>query len=284
MSISKKLLGAGGAALVLVAGGIGTYVWANSDSSVMARIQKHFPNTKITAVDCGNPTKDWCEVVAGKNVFYTTRDAKKVMVGSLLDLEKKVDLTDQRLKALAALSQATAQIEGQAAPADQAALTKPVDQDVPPLAGNEGPPVGEKVSITLPKANAIVHNPGAPIKISVFSDYNCGFCRKLYDTLIAQAEFEVTEYPIAILGPDSETKAKLVMCSHDREAAAAAAYAGGTIRTGGDCGKTDGIVSQNTEFARAHGIQSTPTIIRHDGTSQAGFASLDSLKKFATGA
>jgi thiol:disulfide interchange protein DsbC len=283
MAISRKLLLIGGGALVVGSAAVAGLVYANSESAVTARIQKHFPNTKISSVDCGNPTGEWCEVVAGTNVFYTTKDAKYVMVGQLLDLDKKIDVTSERLKALAVLEQATAGIEGQAVPTDPAALTKPVDQNVPPLA-QDGPPVGAKVNITLPKANAIIHNPGAPVKITVFSDYNCHFCQNLYMALANNKEFEVTEYPIAILGPDSETKAKLVMCASDRVAAASAAYSGGSIRTGGDCSKTDGIVAQNTTFARSQGITSTPTIIRADGTSQAGFASIDSLKKFAAGA
>ena len=91
-----------------VASGFGT--------SLKDKVQKEFPNTPITSADCDKGPANLCEVVAGSNVFYVTRDAKFAFVGAVLDLENKVDVTDVRLRELAAVGQAEARIRG-AAPA-----------------------------------------------------------------------------------------------------------------------------------------------------------------------
>ena len=234
-----------------------------------------FPNTKISSIDCKSQVNGLCEVVAGPNVFYSSKDGRYIVVGSLLDLEKKVDLTDQRLKQLASLESATARITGAVAGSPTVAPAGQVQQAQPA-------PAPSKISIDLPISNAIIHNPGAPIKVSVFSDFNCHYCKGLFAELTANSGIEVTEYPIGILGADSITKAKIVLCAKDRAQASNAAYNNGEIRTVGDCAAAQKAVDQNTAFAQAHGISGTPTIVRADGTVNQGYLTSDALKAFGS--
>ena len=254
----------GAAALAVVVAGV-AFLPA-STKALRDKVQANFPNTKISSVTCKTQVEGLCEVTAGKNLFYATRDGRYIVVGSLLDLTKKVDLTDERLKQLAALDVAT----GHLAP--------------PSTNGAKAPaPVPTKLTVNLPLANAVIHNPGAPIKIKVFSDFNCGYCRMLFTQLASTKGIEVTEYPIAILGEDSAAKARIVLCAKDRPSASFAAYTSGKIATGPDCAAASAAVDANTAFAHANGITGTPTIVRADGTVNQGYLALDALKAFGEG-
>ncbi|ESQ87960.1 disulfide bond formation protein DsbC [Asticcacaulis sp. AC460] len=251
----------GAAAIAVVVAGV-LFLPQNA-TSLQTRIQADFPNTRITSINCDTAVDGLCEVTAGKNLFYATRDGRFIVVGSLIDLQKKLDLTDERLKQLAALDLATDKVTS--APA------KGTAPQVPALA---------KLDVDLPLANAVIHNPGAPIKIKVFSDFSCGYCRMLFAELSTTKGIEVTEYPIAILGEESATKARIVLCAKDRPAASIKAYTSGKIETGSDCAAAAAAVEANTRFAQAHGVSGTPTIIRADGTVNQGYLALDALKAF----
>jgi thiol:disulfide interchange protein DsbC len=138
-----------------------------------------------------------------------------------------------------------------------------------------------KISVDLPLANAIVHHPGAPLKIKVFSDFSCGYCRAFFSQLAADQGIEITEYPIAVLGEESRRKAIQVLCAKDRRAASEAAYAGQAFASTAHCKSAEQAIDQNTTFARAHGVQGTPTIGRADGGVNPGFLDPTALKAFA---
>jgi thiol:disulfide interchange protein DsbC len=229
-----------------------------------ANIQKSFPNTKITSVTCGTHISGLCEVIAGRNVFYASRNGRFVVVGSVIDLSKKLDLTDERLRQVAAA---------------EAVVGKVGDRKSPtPAAPAEGM---QNIRVTLPRANAIVHNAGAPTKVSVFSDFSCGYCRAFFAEIAANKDIEVAEYPVAILGPESATKARLVLCANDRIQASGAAYGEGEIRTQKDCSEAQRAVDANTDFARQNGITGTPTIVRADGRVNQGYLDTAALRTFA---
>lgn len=247
-------------AAVMALSGVGTWYVMADTGHLQKTLQAQFPRTSISAVNCRTAVPGLCEVTAGKNLFYATHDGRFVVVGSLLDLQRKVDLTDERLRQLAALNGVVGSL----------ASANPTNSVATPL---------QHLTVNLPAANAIVHNPGAPLKIKVFSDFNCGYCRMFFTSLIGDKRFEVTEYPIAILGEDSVTRARAVLCAKDRQAASLAYYTG-SAAAGVACSSAATTVDQNTAFARQHGISGTPTIIRADGAVNAGFLAPSALKDF----
>lgn len=256
-------------ATVAFAGGFGT--------SLKDKVQAEFPNTPITSVDCKRGPANLCEVVAGPNVFYVTRDAGFAVVGAVLDLKNKVDVTDQRLRELAAVGQTEARIRGGAPAAQQPGATQPASAPAAP----EDSPI---IRVTLPATNAVVHNPGAPLKMTIFTDLNCGFCKKLHEDLKNVRDIEVTEFPIAFMAPDSAEKAKLALCGKDRVKAIDAIYSGGEVVTSGDCAAAEAAVAQNAKFAKDNNINGTPMIIRADGRSNSGWLPQDELRAFLGGA
>lgn len=270
-------LALGGAAALTVTGVLAFQAFA-SDSGLKAKLAKQFPNSTISSIDCKFKVPGLCEVVIGKNVFYSTKDARWVVVGSVLDLEKKVDVTDERLKQLASMDAATAKITDAGGIATQQLAAA---QGAP----GQPSPLPTKIDVNLPVANAVVHNPGAPIKLTVFSDYNCHFCKALFTEMVSNKQIEVTEYPIGLLSADSSTKAQQVLCSDNRVEASDAQFgisATGRFRTVGNCSAAAAAVEANTKFAAAHGISGTPTIIRADGTAHAGYLAQDALVAFGS--
>ena len=282
MQFDRKTQMIGAVAIVAIAAGLGlAATHFDPSENVRKRLEYEVPRTSFSSVTCDRPFG--CEAVAGKNVVYVTPDARYLFLGDIIDLKQKVDITQKRQQEVAVVNAAAGAILGNGRVDDVSATgPQPTAQPIPQ--GTPGPRQGGIIKITLPAANGIVHNPGAPLKISVFSDYGCHFCKAMFDELVSHPEIQVTEYPVAMVTPQSEQKAQLVLCARDRLAAGTVAFNGGQIQTLGDCRKTDGIVDQNTKFARDNGLESTPVLIRADGRTQYGFAGVDQLKSFVGGA
>lgn len=96
--------------------------------------------------------------------------------------------------------------------------------------------------------------------VTVFSDFHCGYCRALSQALETM-NVRVIERPISVLG--SREIADQVLCARDHHAAVRAAYAQNPVPAGAKC-DTSGL-DENEAFARAHGINGTPVIVRSDG-------------------
>lgn len=268
LSTTRGKAAAGAMTLALVgSAGFATYALAGRTSDappeLVAELKREFPATTIDQVSCDIGVKGLCEVVSGRTVFYSTRDGRHVFVGALLDLKAKVDLTDKRIRELAALTNATARITGASAPAAQPAAA--------------GAPAA-KLNVSLKRDSAIIHNPGAPLKLTVFSDLNCGYCRQLFAELKDAPDIEVTEYPIAILGADSAEKAKMALCADNRAKAANALYFGGDVEVPADCKDAAQQLARNMAFAEANGIAGTPALIRSDGAVNRGWMALGELR------
>lgn len=254
-----------GAASVAAAMGTGVV-----PGTLKGKVQRAFPNTPITSVQCGM-IGNLCEVTAGPNVFYVTRDGRYAMVGSLLDLKQRLDLTDRRLKELAAVDSVASRLGGTTGAATAPAGTTATATGAPTVPA-------AKIDITLPTTNAIVHNRGGALKLAAFTDLNCSYCKMMIESLSAAPDIELTEYPMELLRPDSADKAKLALCATDRARSAEALYSGGEVRVTGDCAAALAAVEANTQFAKAHGVTGTPTLVRLDGTTNPGFMPVDQLR------
>jgi thiol:disulfide interchange protein DsbC len=273
------VLAIGAAGVAIGVGGFSLSKSANAQAraghGLAAKIQAAFPNTKVGSVTCG-VAPGLCEVTAGRTVFYVSSDGRFALVGALLDLKSRVDLTDRRVKELGQLDAVTSRL------ADNAGAPQPAPAEAGATVAHPEASLGP-IKIDLPIANAIVHHPGAPLKVSAITDLNCGYCRMLIEAIKAAPDIELTEYPIQLLRPDSLDKAKLVLCAKDREASANAIYLGGDLKVAGDCAKAEAAVQANTAFARVHGVSGTPALIRSDGAAHAGFMPIDQLRAWLKG-
>ena len=231
---------------------------------VRTAIELRLPKTPITSLNCEG-FGGLCEVVSKKTLFYIDERARYLFVGRLYDMESRADLTAAKLLELN----------------PELLVAKPGRSDVgaqPGTIGSSKPaqnvPIGD-----LPAAGAIHWGNKAGAKLVVFSDFNCGYCKRLTGELI-KARVQVEERPISIFGEKSRKTAEAVICARDPEKALHDAYADKPVKAKKPC-DTAGL-DANEAFARKHGFGGTPVIVRaSDGAVIEGYRSASDIRVFA---
>lgn len=254
---------------------------AYKDASAMRALARRLPRTAVTKVDCGQ-VPGICEVQAGTNLFYIDPSARYLMVGRIYDLQTHQDLTAARLLAINPDMLVGSAASARAQEADSAGLA------ATPQRGTSAPPSApaQKVSLAgLPTTGAIEwggtgsaqNQPVQNQKVTVFSDFHCGYCRALHQTLKSMG-VHVTERPISILGTRAISEA--VICAEDKPAAVESAYGDQEV-TKRAC-DTSGL-DANEAFARTHGFTGTPVLVRGDGAVLLGFRPREFLENWLKG-
>ena len=232
---------------------------------VRTALKLRLPRTPIDAINCAK-FGGLCEVVAGTTLFYVDRTARYLMIGRLYDMEARADLTAARLLELnpdlLTAGAARKQVAGEGGPSQAQAPAKAVRVN----------------PSELPQGGAIRWGPVGGPKLTVLSDFECGYCRKLTAELVKLGA-RVEERPISIFGADSRRKAEAVLCAADPVAALHAAYDGRAVGRSEKCDVSG--LDANEAFARKHGFGGTPVIIRADGAVLEGFRPATVLKSFA---
>jgi thiol:disulfide interchange protein DsbC len=179
------------------------------------------------------------EVVVGATILYVSEDGKFLLQGHLIDLEAKKDLTDAKLA------------------------------DTRKLAVEK---LGEdKMIIFKPEKSKY--------KVSVFTDIDCGYCRKLHSEMDKYMAEGITVqylfYPRAGKGSDSYNKAISVWCAEDRNAALTAAKKGAKTEQ-----KTcDNPIDEHMQLGVDFEARGTPMIITEKGNVLPGYVPADQLAK-----
>lgn len=183
--------------------------------------------------------KNLYEVTVGNNIVYVSEDGKYVLQGELFDIGAKKNLT-----------------EGNLGVARKAAIDK----------------IGESKMIIF-KADIPKYT------VSVFTDIDCGYCRKLHSEINQYLAKGITVrymfYPRAGKGSDSYKKAISVWCADDKQKALTNAKQGGNIES-----KTcDNPVDQHMALAESFGLNGTPMIITAKGAVLPGYVPAEQLAK-----
>lgn len=185
------------------------------------------------------PVDDLYEVTFGTRVVYVTGDGRYLLQGKLIDLETRTEITEKRLTEL-----------------KMAAMAQ----------------VGED--------QMIIYGPDdADYTVTVFTDINCGFCRKLHADMdkynAAGIRIRYLFYPRAGIGSESYDKAVSVWCADDRKAAMNAAKAGQPIAM-----KTcENPVAEHHALGQAMRLQGTPALVLEDGEMLPGYVPADKLRR-----
>jgi thiol:disulfide interchange protein DsbC len=247
-----------------------------SAPDVAGLLKTRLPKTEVTGVDCSR-IAGLCEVTAKENLFYVDASARYLIIGRVYDMETRQDLTAARLLELnpdmlvggAAKANALANAgEGEAAEGSRGARSERTLAQAP----------AQKVDLSsLSDAGAIVWGKGGA-KITVFSDFQCGYCRALSQQL-EQMNVTVIERPISVLG--SRDLSDRVLCSKDQRGALRAAYAQEPVKAA-TC-DTRGL-DENEAFARKHGFTGTPVLVRSDGAVLEGYRPKAALIAWLKGA
>jgi thiol:disulfide interchange protein DsbC len=229
---------------------------------VQKALLTRLPRTKVNKVDC-TLVQGLCEVQAGSNIFYVDQTARYLVVGRIYDMETRQDMTAARLLEINPDTLLGGAASAASANGEPASL---IPKAPPPQPGRGvAAATNEKVSLAELPANGAIAWGGAGPQVTVFSDFHCGYCRLLHQAF-KELGARVTERPISILGTRSISES--VICAGDKPGSVDKAYAQEPV-TAKTC-DTSGL-DANERFARDHGFDGTPVIVRADGAVLRGY-------------
>ena len=126
----------------------------------------------------------------------------------------------------------------------------------------------------VPESEMLIFSPPNPkYTITVFTDVDCQYCRKLHSEMAELNHLGVRVrymfFPRS--GPDTESwrKAEVVWCSPNRNDALTRAKAGAALDMNKTCGTTP--VAREYALGESIGVQGTPAIVTENGDFIAGY-------------
>jgi len=171
------------------------------------------------------------EVVIGQKISYVSADGHYLIQGTLIDLELQKNLTEPRLNKIKADAMAA-----------------------------------------LDENNMLSFGPkDAKHTVTVFTDIDCGYCRKLHKEIDSYGEkgirIRYLFYPRAGVGSDSFKKAVSVWCADDSKQAMTLAKSGKPIEL-----KTcDNPVQHDMKLGEQMGVNGTPAMVLENGKMIPGY-------------
>ncbi len=177
------------------------------------------------------------QVTVGSRTFYAVAEGKFLLLGDVYDTVRQVSLADE-LKA--------------------ENMFKAIDG--------------------VPKEQMVVFGPeSASRHITVFTDVDCGYCRKLHNEVptLNKAGLQVRymAFPRAGIGSDSYKKIVSVWCADDQQATMTLAKSG-QIPEPKTC---ENPVADHYRIGQEVGVQGTPTIVFDDGNVLPGYLPAEQL-------
>lgn len=124
----------------------------------------------------------------------------------------------------------------------------------------------------VPTSKMIVFGPENPKRyITVFTDIDCGYCRKLHrevpELTDAGIQVRYLAFPRAGVGSESHKKYVSVWCNENQQSALTDAKSGKTVASA----TCDNPIEETYKLGREVGVRGTPTIIFDDGTVTPGY-------------
>ena len=142
---------------------------------IKAELKKKIPEAQVDSVR-KVPYGNLYEVVVGSELFYTDDKASFIVLGSIVDMKTRENVSELRMRQLNRV----------------AFDTLPLDQAIKIVRGN-----GSR-------------------RVAVFADPNCGYCKRFERDLLGVTDITVYLFLYPILSPDSTTKSKAIWCAPDR--------------------------------------------------------------------
>lgn len=126
----------------------------------------------------------------------------------------------------------------------------------------------------VPESEMLIFAPKDPrYSITVFTDVDCGYCRKLHSEMALLNQLGVRVrymfYPRTGPGTESWHKAEAVWCSANRNEALTRAKAGGRLDLSKTCASTP--VAREYALGQSIGVRGTPTIVTENGGFISGY-------------
>ena len=211
--------------------------YAQAEQQIKTEIQKKLGSNAKVRSVMAAPVSGLYEVLVGNEIFYTDSSGKYLIQGEIIELASGKNITEQR----------------------QADLNRIKWSD-------------------LNQANAFKTVRGnGQRQLAIFSDPNCGYCKRLEKSLQQIDNVTIYTYLIPILSADSTQKSKQIWCSADPYKSYMDWMVNGVTPTGKtDCSNP---LDKNLAFAKAYGITGTPTLFFTDGSRFPGAVQVSDIEK-----
>lgn len=210
---------------------------AQTEQQLKTELQKKLGANAKVRSVSPSPVTGLYEVLVGNDVFYSDSSGKYLIQGEIIELATGKNITEQR----------------------QADINRIKWAD-------------------LTTANAIktVRGNGSR-QLAVFSDPNCGYCKRLDKSLQQLDNVTIYTYLIPILSADSALKSKQIWCSSDPNKT----YIDWMVNGLAPSGKSDCTtpLDKNLAFAKSYGITGTPTLFFTDGSRFPGAVQITDIEK-----
>ena len=212
---------------------------SDSNAAIKQSLAKVLPGVTPDQIK-PSPMQGVSEVLVGARLFYISDDGRYLLQGSLIDLESRKDISEERRKGI--------RLD---------AVNK----------------LGSDNMIVFP-AEKERHT------ITVFTDIDCGYCRKLHNEIDQYNAKGITVrymmYPRSGVGTPSYNKAIAVWCEKDRQDALTRSKAGEELKGGTDCANP---VQEHFELGQMIGVRGTPALVLDDGEMLPGYIPAGKLSK-----
>ena len=208
-------------------------VWAGDKvpDDLSVRLKQIVPTATPDSVK-ETPVKGIYEVVYGGDILYVSGDGNFLFQGSLVDLENRINLTDQT-------------------------------QNIQRKVVVDG--IADDNTIMYSPKGETKHT------ITVFTDVDCPYCRKMHEEmegyLSAGIAVRYLLYPRSGYGTPSSDKLITAWCADDRQAALTAAKMG----KGGPKKTCDNPVEEHIALGHQVGVTGTPAILLESGQLIPGY-------------
>ena len=185
------------------------------------------------------PVNGLWEVRMGTEIIYSDEQGSFVVEGNIIDLQKQLNITQDRVAKLTAFDFA---------------------------------------KLPLKDAVMWKQGTGAR-KLVVFADPNCGYCKRFEKELNNVKDITVYTFLIPILGGDSPEKSKAIWCAKDNGKVWRSWMLSGTVppEVAGACDAS--ALDRNLALGLKHGVNGTPMLVFTDSKRMAGIMSADELDK-----
>ena len=217
--------------------GMASSVFALNEKQIRTEIQRRLGTSANVRNVTPSPIPGLFEVQVNNEIFYTDSNAKYLIQGEMVELASGNNLTTKR------------------------------QEDINRIKWSD-----------LPQAQAfkVVRGNGSR-QIAVFSDPNCGYCKRLEKTLQQLDNVTIYNYLIPILSADSALKSKQIWCAADQQKV----WNDWMLNNLGPSGKSDcaNPIDKNLTLAKNYGINGTPTIFFTDGSRFPGAVQLADIEK-----
>lgn len=209
----------------------------SSDTDIEAKLKQLLPPDTVVEGIAESPMPGVYEVVVGGRTVYVHATDGHVLIGEAYDLGNQQSLLDMRQS--------------------------------------------ENMAVAMQEADVdemIVMGPDDPKRyITIFTDVDCGYCRKLHAEVPglneAGVEIRYLMFPRAGIGTESFDKAVSVWCADDKADAITVAKNGGEVEPK----VCENPVENQYNLGVSAGVRGTPTMILDDGTVIPGYVPMDKL-------